>query len=211
MQILKSFVHCLKSALVLIPLIRQIARSTFLLLCKQQWVKPIIEEIDIICAIENKFCPQGIEQKCFVLQWKPISAFEEGVLSVIANYEIVHERDSIHVKKETGTEVNYYIFDEAEIHLNTIMPHTIQEWHFHKKIDESILITKGRLLCKFVDDNGIEKSCYATKNDIVRVHNSIHTFENDTDEMTEFVVFRFVPAGTNKRELIKNDKTVVRR
>ncbi len=34
----------------------------------------------------------------------------------------------------------------------------------------------------------------------------MHTFENDTDEITEFVVFRYVPDGTDKRELIKGDK-----
>lgn len=85
----------------------------------------------------------------------------------MANLEVIHEYDSIHMIKETGTEVNYYIFDEAEIHLNKIMPHNIQEWHFHKKIDENILITKGCL-------------------------------------------FRFVPNGIDKRELIKADKTVVK-
>lgn len=129
----------------------------------------------------------------------------------MANFEVVNEEESIHVIKETGTEVNYYIFDEFEIHLNRMMPHTVQEWHFHRKIDESILITKGSLLCKYVDESGVEMSCYARKNDIIRVRNSVHTFENDTNEMAEFIVFRFVPDGTNKRELIKHDKTVVSR
>ena len=129
----------------------------------------------------------------------------------MANFEVVHEEESIHVIKETGTEVNYYIFDEFEIHLNRMMPHTVQEWHFHRKIDESILITKGSLLCKYVDESGVEMSCYARKNDIIRVRNSVHTFENDTNEMAEFIVFRFVPDGTNKRELIKHGKTVVSR
>ncbi|MCI9176983.1 MAG: hypothetical protein HFH49_19075 [Lachnospiraceae bacterium] len=129
----------------------------------------------------------------------------------MANLQVIHEEDSIHVIKKSGTEVNYYIFDEIEIHLNRIIPHTIQEWHFHEKIDENILITKGTLLCKYVDDNGMEKSCYAAKNEIVRVYNSIHTFENDSDEITEFIVFRYVPDGIDKRELIKADKTMVRR
>ena len=91
------------------------------------------------------------------------------------------------------------------------MPHTIQEWHFHKAIDENILVLNGNLLCKYIDENGVEKSCYATKNDIIRVHNSIHTFENDTNDVTEFVVFRFMPDGTDKREDIKADKTIVKR
>lgn len=129
----------------------------------------------------------------------------------MSDFEVIHKKDSIHVIKETGTEVNYYIFDEAEIHLNKIMPHTIQEWHFHEKIDETLLITKGILLCRYMSKGGIEKSCYAVKDDIVRVHNSIHTFENDTDGITEFIVFRFVPDGKNKRELIKGDKKVIGR
>ena len=104
---------------------------------------------------------------------------------------------------------NYYIFDESEIHLHKIMPHTVQEWHFHEKIDETLLITKGKLLCKYINEDGVEKSCYAVRNDIIKVHDSIHTFVNDTDDITEFVVFRFVPDGRDKRELIKNDKIVV--
>ncbi len=129
----------------------------------------------------------------------------------MAGFNVVHEKDSIHVAKETGTEVNYYIFEEAEIHLNKIMPHTVQEWHFHTNIDEILLITEGKLLCRYMDENGIEKFCRVEKNDIVRVGNSIHTFENDTDEVTKFVVFRYVPDGRDKREMIKRDKTVVRR
>lgn len=125
------------------------------------------------------------------------------------NFEVIHKEASVYVQKETGTEVNYYIFDESEIHLNKIMPHTIQEWHFHEKIDETLLITRGKLLCKYIDEDGIEKSCYAVKNDIIKVHDSIHTFENDTDDITEFIVFRYVPDGRDKRELIKHDKTVV--
>lgn len=40
----------------------------------------------------------------------------------------------------------------------------------------------------------------------MRVQNSIHTFQNDTEEDTEFIVFRFVPDGVDKREQIKKDK-----
>lgn len=129
----------------------------------------------------------------------------------MSNFEVIHKEDSIRVLKETGTEVNYYIFDESEIHLNKIMPHSIQEWHYHEKIDETLLITRGKLLCKYIDEDGLERFCYAARNDIVKVHDSVHTFENDTDDITEFIVFRFVPDGRNKRDLIKSDKTIVKR
>ena len=36
-------------------------------------------------------------------------------------------------------------------------------------------------------------------------------FANETEEDVEFVVFRFVPDGRDKRETIKNDKVVVDR
>ena len=39
----------------------------------------------------------------------------------------------------------------------------------------------------------------------------VHTFANETEEDVEFVVFRFVPDGRDKRETIKSDKVVVDR
>lgn len=117
--------------------------------------------------------------------------------------------DAIHVDKETGTSVDYYIFDEYEIHLNQVRPHTSQEWHSHSRIMETLLVTKGRLLCRYLDEDGREKAKALEKNDLVQVGTSIHTFENDTEDTAEFVVFRFVPDGGNKRELIKNDKKVI--
>lgn len=116
--------------------------------------------------------------------------------------------DAIHVSKENGTDVNYYIFDEFEIHLNIIAPKSIQEWHYHSQIEETIVVTKGTLLCKW-KENEVEKNRYLHPGELVRVMNSVHTFENDTDEPVEFSVFRFVPTGENKRELIKNDKAIV--
>jgi quercetin dioxygenase-like cupin family protein len=66
-------------------------------------------------------------------------------------------QDAIHVKKENGTDVSYYIFDEFEIHLNIIAPKSIQEWHFHSQIEETILVTKGNLCCKWLED-GMERA-----------------------------------------------------
>lgn len=115
-------------------------------------------------------------------------------------------QDAIHVDKKTGTSVDYYIFDEYEIHVNKIQPHTVQEWHSHARIIETLLVTKGRLLCRYLDHDGSKKDRYLGKNELVQVGESVHTFENDTDEVTEFIVFRFVPDGVDKRELIKGDK-----
>ena len=122
---------------------------------------------------------------------------------------VIYQKDSIHVSKENGTDVDYYIFDEAEIHVNKIKPHTIQEWHFHEYISENLLVIKGKLLFRYIDSEKKEQDLYVTEGDLVDIGSSVHTFENDTEDVTEFIIFRYVPSGVNKREVIKNDKMVV--
>lgn len=122
--------------------------------------------------------------------------------------EFYQIKDSIEVHKESGTDVNYFIFHEYEIHRNKIAPHTRQEWHYHSKIEETLLITKGELVCYWIEDNK-KKKHIAVENDIIRVKDSVHSFANESDNETEFTVFRFVPDGSDKRAVIKNDKTVV--
>ncbi|NCB91565.1 MAG: cupin domain-containing protein [Clostridia bacterium] len=117
--------------------------------------------------------------------------------------------DSIYVAKSNGTQVNYFLFPEYEIHYNRIAPHTIQEWHFHQYIEETLIIVSGKLNCKWIKSDKQIEEMTVQKNDVIRVGNSIHTFENNTDEDTEFIVFRFVPDGHDKKQLIKNDKHIV--
>ena len=121
--------------------------------------------------------------------------------------EIFLNRDAIHVDKENGTAVDYFIFPEFEIHRNCISPHSVQEWHFHSKIEEVILVTQGELVLSYLE-NGVPKRQPVTEDTIIRVKNSIHTFSNETDFPCYFTVFRFVPDGIDKRELIKQDKVL---
>lgn len=113
--------------------------------------------------------------------------------------------DGIHVVKDNRTVVDYFIYPEYEIHLNCLLAGAVQEWHFHSEIEEVLVVTKGVLTCKWKED-GVVCTARAKEKDIVRVQNSVHTFQNDTEEDTEFIVFRFVPDGMDKREKIKNDK-----
>jgi len=133
----------------------------------------------------------------------------KSIAKVVNNKpEIVRNNDSIKVIKENKTIVNYFLFNEYEIHLNTIPANTMQEWHYHSSIEEVILVTKGILTCKWIDE---EKIAIDTINigDIVRVKNSIHTFENITKQDCEFIVFRLILDGKDKRKVIKNDKKIV--
>ena len=123
-------------------------------------------------------------------------------------FQIRIPKDGIHVKKENGTEVYYHIFPEYEVHLNVIPPHSLQEWHYHTQIQETILMTRGEMVCRWVED-GSEKSRIIREKDLVQTGCAVHTFANEGDRPAEFAVFRFVPDGTDKRQLIKSDKTVV--
>ena len=89
--------------------------------------------------------------------------------------------DAITVQKPNGTHVNYHIFEESEIHLNRITPGSVQEWHYHTLIDECLLITKGVLTCRWLED-GAERTRKVHEQELVRVGSSVHTFANETEE-----------------------------
>lgn len=44
---------------------------------------------------------------------------------------------------------------------------------------------------------------------MLSVDKDIHTFENQTDEVVEFIVFRYLPSYKNQSEMIKNDKEII--
>ncbi|HJB26400.1 MAG TPA: cupin domain-containing protein [Firmicutes bacterium] len=124
--------------------------------------------------------------------------------------EIFSKSDAIHVEKINGTVVDYFIFPEFEIHRNRIPPHCTQEWHFHSKIEEVIVVTQGELVLSWME-NGNLKRRPVVQDEIIRVKRSIHTLSNETDFPCLFTVFRFVPDGVDKRELIKQDKTILKK
>ncbi len=122
--------------------------------------------------------------------------------------EIKTLKDAIHVEKENHTIVDYFLFDEYEIHLNTLPAHCFQEWHYHSKIEETLVIVEGTLTAHYkINEQIITET--AGPNDVIRVKASLHTFANETDEPVRFIVFRFVPDGKNKQEIIKQDKIIV--
>lgn len=124
------------------------------------------------------------------------------------NLEIYDADDSIYVEKDNHTKVHYFIFDEYEIHLNTLPPHSIQEWHKHTLIEEVIFVISGMLTVLWDEQNQIQCQT-VSENSIIRVKNSIHTLENKSNNDVRFLVYRMVPDGVTKRGLIKHDKQLV--
>lgn len=126
----------------------------------------------------------------------------------MSKVDILTQIDAISVIKENKTNVDYFIFDEYEVHLNKIPPGAEQEWHRHQKIEEVIVVVSGEICIKWIE-GGVVMSEKLMKGSVVRVKKSIHTIENITDNSAEFVVFRMVPSGDIKREIIKNDKILI--
>lgn len=121
--------------------------------------------------------------------------------------KIVSAKDVVHVIKPQGTDVRYYLFDEYEVHYNEQLPHTSQVWHHHDKIWETIYIIEGELLAKWSEEN-IEKEQLLNSGDVVETERNPHTFINNTDKITKFLVIKQLLSGENKKDLLKNDKVI---
>ncbi|HYD34514.1 MAG TPA: cupin domain-containing protein [Vitreimonas sp.] len=122
--------------------------------------------------------------------------------------KIIPKQAAIHVDKVEGSSVDYYIFPEYELHYNEIKPGTVQQWHHHRQISETLYVMAGEIEAHWVDEAGQKHMRVMSVGDVVEVENTPHTFINSSSEVVKFIVFRFVPTGEDKRELIKNDKVI---
>lgn len=122
--------------------------------------------------------------------------------------KITPHQSAIHVDKEEGSSVDYYVFPEYEIHYNEIKPGTIQSWHHHPTISETLYVMEGTIEAHWVDAHGQKQKQYVTVGDVVAVEDTPHTFINSSDTVVKFIVFRFVPTHKDLREIIKNDKVL---
>ncbi len=113
--------------------------------------------------------------------------------------------DAISVEKDNGTKVNYFLHPEFEIHQNVLPANTIQDWHKHQAIEEIIVPTKGNVTIQVLEDNAV-RTYTANCGEVLRVKQSIHRIIGDVKEETEFIVFRFVPTGSDQSDKIKHDK-----
>jgi len=123
----------------------------------------------------------------------------------MSEIEILNAQNAISITKPNKTMVDYYLFDEFEVHKCIIPPYSIQEWHMHEVIEEVIVVTEGVITVKWKEFDLI-KTQRLPKDTILRVKNSVHNIENSSNINAEFVVFRMVPTGISKIEIIKNDK-----
>lgn len=121
--------------------------------------------------------------------------------------EIIKRVQAIAQEKPEGTNVLYYIFPEYEIHYNEILANSIQQWHHHNIIEETIYIISGEVTFHWLENDG-ERSENLYAGDIVRVENEPHTLENHSGLPATFITFRLVLTGRDNRNLFKNDKAL---
>ncbi len=122
--------------------------------------------------------------------------------------KIISKSQSVHVDKEEGSSVDYYIFPEYEIHYNEIKPGTVQSWHHHTKITETLFVMEGEIEAHWIDEQGQKMMKVVTAGDVVEVEDTPHNFVNSSQNTVKFVVFRFAHTGEDNHELIKNDKVL---
>lgn len=122
--------------------------------------------------------------------------------------KITPRSQAITKTRDDKTKISYYIFDEYEVHHGELPPGVVQPWHHHSQISETLYITEGSLLFHFLDNQGKKQTQKVTVGDMIEVEDTPHTFSNPFDETCTMIAFRFVPDGTNKHNLIKNDKVL---
>ena len=110
-------------------------------------------------------------------------------------------------EKPEGTKIWYYLFSEYEIHYNEQPAHSIQVWHKHNVVNETIFIIKGELVAMWTE-KGEQKEKIVCAGDLVLVDDSDHTFENRTNYTTKFLALKNVLSGKDKSEIFKNDKVL---
>jgi uncharacterized cupin superfamily protein len=119
--------------------------------------------------------------------------------------EIIKQDQAISVRKPEGTSVVYYIFPEYELHYNEVEPGTVQQWHHHNVIEETIYIISGEIEAHWLE-GGNKVVRLLNPGDVVRVENTPHTLINSSKSMVTFLVVRLILEGKDKREIIKSDK-----
>jgi len=121
--------------------------------------------------------------------------------------KIIHPKDTLQVSKPEGTSVTYFLLPEYEVHYNEQIPNSVQTWHHHEKIWETLYIIDGELTVKWKEHNE-EKHSIVKTGDLIESERSPHTFENHSNKIVRFLVIKQVLNGQDKKELLKTDKVI---
>ncbi len=121
--------------------------------------------------------------------------------------KVISQSESIFVQRDDNSKINYFLFDEYEVHYGEIAPGVKQPWHSHQTINETLFIIEGQIELHFLE-KGEKKSQIVGPGNVIQVENTPHTFINSFDQDCKMVAFRFIPEGKFKQDIIKQDKVL---
>lgn len=122
--------------------------------------------------------------------------------------EIINADSAVHTIKSNGTEVFYFLFDEYEIHYNTLPVGFIQEWHKHEKLEEVLYIIDGELTVYSENSDGTINTILVAANSVIRFEDTFHTLENKSDKPVRFLVYKTILHGELNKEIFASDKVL---
>lgn len=121
--------------------------------------------------------------------------------------KITKQNQAISQIRDDGTNINYYIFDEYEIHAAILPVGIKQPWHHHTKQSEVIYVISGQIQFHYFD--GQQKQIMVLHpGEVVEVEDTPHTFSNPFDQPCQMMAFRFIPTGKKTQHIIKSDKVL---
>ena len=71
---------------------------------------------------------------------------------------------------------------------------------------KTFFVLKGELVYRYLDKTNKEQYLKLKQGDLLLVEKDIHTFENQTDEVVEFIVFRYLPSYKKSKRI--DSKTI---
>lgn len=119
--------------------------------------------------------------------------------------KITKRKDSIFCHRKDGSKIYYYLYDEYEVHFGELDPGTIQPWHHHALMNESLYIISGKVKLHYLE-KGVKKEIIVEPGDIIEVENTPHTFSNPYKTTCKMIGFRFIPIKKKTQHIIKKDK-----
>jgi uncharacterized cupin superfamily protein len=126
---------------------------------------------------------------------------------MMIDMRIIKKSEAVRVSKPEGTDVDYFLFDDYEVHYNEQAPGTMQTWHHHEEIWETLYIIDGELVARWRED-GEEKTQVVRAGDLIESERSAHTFTNESDTTVRFLVIKRIPTNQDYKEVFKNDKVL---
>lgn len=138
---------------------------------------------------------------------KSLSERKVFLFCYTVNMKIIAANDVDYVNKPEGTSVHYYTFNDYEVHYNDQAPHTVQTWHHHEKIWETLYIIEGELLAEWKEGDELKKQVVKA-GDLIQTERSAHTFSNTSDSFVKFIVFKHMSSKENYREILSTDKVL---